>query len=223
MSRAANFDWSAAELQRIVAAERAGEPFLIWRDFAGVQQLLALDGKSQATVGRRSSNDVVLANDGEVSRTHAVLDLIGGDWTVADDGLSRNGTFLRGARITHRRRLNDGDVLRFGQTVVEYHRPGQSASAVTAAGSADVLVEQISDAQQRILTALCRPCLRAGEVAIPATNAEIAAELFLGVDAVKKHLRSLYARFALAEFPQNQKRARLAQTAIEQGLVSNDG
>jgi DNA-binding CsgD family transcriptional regulator len=219
LRRQATHRWSAAELLVIVAAERAGTPFLVWRDSVGSQQLFALAGRSHVTVGRRSTNDVVLS-DGEVSRTHAVLELLGSDWTVADDGLSRNGTYLRDARVTQVRRLADGDMLRIGQTIVEYHRPGQGESAVTAVGAATAGKERLSDTQRRILTALCRPCLDGGRLARPATNAEIADEVFLGIDAVKKQLRSLYARFGLVELPQNQKRARLAQHAIEQGFVS---
>ena len=34
------------------------------------------------------------------------------DWTVVDDGLSRNGTYVNGERIHGRRRLVDGDTPR---------------------------------------------------------------------------------------------------------------
>ena len=34
------------------------------------------------------------------------------------------------------------------------------------------------------------------------------------------HLRTLFARFELSELPQNRKRARLAELALEFGLVS---
>jgi hypothetical protein len=96
---------SAVELKDIIEAERRGLPFLLWRDADGTQQLFELSGLTQVTIGRRSSNDVVLAADGEVSRTHARLELIGEDWTIADDGLSRNGTHINGARISQRKRL----------------------------------------------------------------------------------------------------------------------
>jgi DNA-binding CsgD family transcriptional regulator len=56
--------------------------------------------------------------------------------------------------------------------------------------------------------------------ATPATNKEIAEEVFLSVDAVKAHLRSLFERFGLENLPQNQKRARLAATALLQGIVT---
>ena len=43
-------------------------------------------------------------------------------WMLSDDG-SRNGSFRNGERITERRPLRDGDVLRFGDTVVLYRAP----------------------------------------------------------------------------------------------------
>jgi hypothetical protein len=40
------------------------------------------------------------------------------------------------------------------------------------------------------------------------------------VDAVTAHLRALFERFGLEHLPQNQKRARLAATALVSGLVT---
>ena len=43
--------------------------------------------------------------------------------------------------------------------------------------------------------------------------------MFLGVDAVKTHLRALFGKFGLEELAQNEKRVRLAECALELGLV----
>jgi hypothetical protein len=43
--------------------------------------------------------------------------------------------------------------------------------------------------------------------------------VFLSVDAVKTHLRALFNDFGLAELPQNQKRATLAERAMQLGVV----
>ena len=51
------------------------------------------------------------------------------------------------------------------------------------------------------------------------TNQRIASELVLSLDAVKGHLRALFAKFGLEDQPQNRKRARLAECALELGLV----
>ena len=66
--------------------------------------------------------------------------------------------------------------------------------------------------------ALCRP-VAASAFDPPASNQEIAAEVHLSVDAVKGHLRVLFARFGLEELPQNKKRARLTATVLLNGVV----
>jgi DNA-binding NarL/FixJ family response regulator len=74
--------------------------------------------------------------------------------------------------------------------------------------------------QRQVLLALCRP-YRDGNFATPATNQDIASEVFLSVDAVKMHLRTLFAKFELADLPQNQKRASLAEQALQSGVISH--
>ena len=34
-----------------------------------------------------------------MSRVHALLQRVAGAWTILDDGLSRNGTFVNGERV----------------------------------------------------------------------------------------------------------------------------
>src|SRR5687768_1107859 len=87
------------ELGERIAAERGGGAFLLYRDGAGGQVLLSLDGLGdRITIGRRPSNAVALDWDSEVSRVHAALERAGEEWTVVDDGLSHNGTFVAGQR-----------------------------------------------------------------------------------------------------------------------------
>ena len=87
------------------------------------------------TVGRRVEADVALGWDTEVSRLHAVLEYVAGEWTVVDDGLSQNGTFIGTVRVSGRQRLRDGDVLRVGRTRVAFRNPVRSGSRPTAAAS----------------------------------------------------------------------------------------
>jgi DNA-binding NarL/FixJ family response regulator len=56
---------------------------------------------------------------------------------------------------------------------------------------------------------------------VKATNQQIAAEVFLSVDAVKMHQRTLFGKFELGELPQNQKRATLAERALQFGVISH--
>jgi hypothetical protein len=78
---------------------------------------------------------------------------------------------------------------------------------------------RLTDTQLGILAALCRPIAAGNSYATPATNQEIADEVFLSVDAVKGHLRTLYRKFGIEDLPHNQKRARLVELAIEGGYV----
>jgi serine/threonine protein kinase len=80
----------------------------------------------------------------------------------------------------------------------------------------------VSDAQRRVLVALCRPTRERTPFARPATNREIAEELFVTVETVKTHLRVLFDRFGLHDLPQNQKRSTLATIAMRSGLISDD-
>jgi hypothetical protein len=73
--------------------------------------------------------------------------------------------------------------------------------------------------QRKVLIALCRPVVEASS-ATPATNPQIAAEVFLSVDAVKAHLRILFDRFGLGDLPQNEKRGRLVSMALSAGVVA---
>jgi pSer/pThr/pTyr-binding forkhead associated (FHA) protein len=210
-----------SELKAQIEAERAGAPFLVYRDGEGEQRILTLGASDGPLwVGRRPSVDVCLDWDGEVSGVHAQLEPGGGEWAVVDDGLSRNGSYVNGDRVTARRRLRDGDMLRFGSTVVLYRVPGDDGGDSTVISTDPVAAVRLSDTQRRVLVALCRPFRDGSAFATPATNQQIADEVFLGVDAVKTHLRALFAKFGVEDLPQNRKRAALVERALRSGLIS---
>jgi hypothetical protein len=78
-----------------------------------------------------------------------------------------------------------------------------------------------------ILTAFCRPYLEAdGRFVVPAPNNEILRELaqngvYLEIDALRGHLRNLYARFGVEDgVNPAQKRARLAELVYEHGVIA---
>ena len=106
-------------------------PALTWTDELGARRTsLALgDELRSVVVGRDESSDIALPWDDEVSRVHAVLERIGADWTVVDDGLSANGTFVNGERVHGRRRLRDGDRLRVGEVALLYTAPAEAPAA----------------------------------------------------------------------------------------------
>lgn len=211
---------SVTELKARIEAERAGQPFLLYRGADERQQLFFLTpGLTQVSVGRRRSADVALEWDEEVSRLHAQLERIDDDWTVVDDGLSRNGTFVNGERLSGRRRLADGDTLRFGATTMTFRSSWVEEQATAVARDIPAALD-LSPGQRRVLVALCRPYKHGSSFASPATNQQIAEELVLSVDAVKTHLRLLFAKFGIERVPQNQKRIRLVERAFYHGLIS---
>jgi hypothetical protein len=212
---------SPSELQELLATERTGKPFLAFRDADGRLGLFATGrGGLTRTVGRRPEMDLSIAWDAEVSGLHAELQGLGGEWTIVDDGLSKNGTYVNGERVSGRQRLRDGDRVRIGQTILVFRAGGVASVEETAtAGEAPALGE-LTDTQRRVLIALCRPYRDGPSFATPATNQQIAEEVFLSVDAVKMHLRRLFASFELSDAPQNEKRARLAECVLRFGLIS---
>ena len=211
---------SPAELQEQLIAARGESPFLLYRDGERQQRIVSLAGRRVLTVGRDEGADVALSWDNQVSRLHAELECVVGRWTVIDDGLSSNGSFVNGERVSGRRRLADGDALRFGSTPVVFRAPTRGFSSMTAVGDQIPTAGTLSPAQRRVLVALCRPYKGSPPFATPATNHEIASELVLSVDAIKTHLRVLFQKFGVEHLPQNQKRARLVERALLSGVVS---
>jgi pSer/pThr/pTyr-binding forkhead associated (FHA) protein len=192
----------------------AQEPWLsCWSDAALRRWTLTGD---VVTVGRAATADVPL-DDPLVSRLHARFERIGGRWSVVDDGLSRNGTWVDGQRVSGRRVLHDRDSIRLGRTVLVFCAPGEHDEPHTLVGEPLPLADALTPAQRAVVAALCRPVVAGG--AAPATNTQIAAELHLSVDAVKTHLRGVAHRWGIDHLPQNEKRARTAQLAVQLGLV----
>jgi pSer/pThr/pTyr-binding forkhead associated (FHA) protein len=212
---------SPAELKEMLAFERVGDPFLVLRDGDGALRFHSLGpGDETRTLGRRPQTDLAIDWDPEVSGLHAEIQAAGGEVSVLDDGLSRNGTFVDGRRVNGRRRLRDGDRIRVGQTLIVVRLPAAPTVQETVTAGDTVLVQDLTDTQRRVLIALCRPFGATTSFTKPATNQEIADEVFLSVEAVKMHLRALFAKFELTELPQNEKRVRLAECALQFGVVT---
>ena len=109
-----------SELKARIEAERSGQPFLVYTDGEGRQQLFSFaPGVTEASIGRERSTDIVLGWDAEVSRLHARFERSEEEWTIVDDGLSSNGTFVNEQRISGRVRMTDGDTLRLGATSLD--------------------------------------------------------------------------------------------------------
>ncbi|MHB8243333.1 MAG: FHA domain-containing protein [Solirubrobacteraceae bacterium] len=210
---------SAAELKDLIAAEREGNAFLVYRDDSGSLRHFTVADERTMSIGRRAETDLSIPWDPAVSGLHAEIQCVGGEWAIVDDGLSTNGTYVNGERLSGRQRLRDEDRIRVGSTILAY-RAGRSGSTQATVAAGDIPKVSLTDMQQRVLVALCRPYRDGDTFATPATNQEIAAEVFLSVDAVKMHLRTLFGKFELTGLPQNQKRTRLAECALQFGVIS---
>src|SRR5690348_1897173 len=105
-------------------------PFLLCRGADGEQVCVDLD-RERMTIGRRESNDLALPWDGQVSRVHAAIERMGGDWVVTD-AVSHNGTFVNGERVRGRRRLRDGDAISVGGTLISFCAADSQSLGITS-------------------------------------------------------------------------------------------
>jgi FHA domain/Bacterial regulatory proteins, luxR family len=206
----------------VLEAERLGAPFFLYRDPGGAQRIVSFPpDRSELTVGRSQQADISLAWDAEVSALHAVLERLAGELALVDDGLSRNGSYVNSERVRGRQRVRDQDMLRFGQTAVLVRSPTRVNQRRTVTAQRPGITVTLSEQQRKVLVALCRPLKQGGPDAAPATNQDIADELFLSVGAVKVHLRALFGKFELDGLAQNHKRMALAARALQSGLVAD--
>lgn len=197
------------------------ESRLSYIDKEGRQQKLDLSPDvPRMTVGRSPHSDLAFTSDEEVSRLHAVIEWMGTHWTILDDGLSRNGTFINGERIAGRRRLRDGDSIRIGSARLTFQEIGGAKDEATRVAASMPTVRSLTETQRAVLIALCKPYKHGAAFANPASNQQIAEQLYLSVDAIKTHLRALFAKFGVEDLPQNLKRVRLAELAMQSGIIT---
>jgi len=202
------------------AAELRGAPFLVYRDDKGAQKIIELRESGKAlTVGRRFEADIALPWDREVSRLHAQFEFRAGEWTVDDDGWSQNGTFVNEMRLDGQRRLQDGDLVRCGQTTIAFcHTRNVSVEMTLVPGELSA-TPRFSQQQQQILSELCRPLLGDGDGLTPAADDEIAEALGTDQKTVTTELEHLARSFGLSEMPFFERRAEIAILALRSGLV----
>ena len=212
------------ELEARRAAERIGDPFLVYRDDEGRQHIFSLAERTKSiTLGRREEADISVPWDPEMSRLHAELELRAGEWTVSDDGLSQNGTWVNGLRLSGRRRLADGDLLRVGRTIFAFCAPvGAGTLGPTLVPGELSATPRFSEQQQRVLRALCRPLFTDGEGINPSTDEEVAEATGIPLEAVVSELDHLGRAMGLEDMPHGDQRAEIALLAMRSGLVSAD-
>jgi hypothetical protein len=167
----------------------------------------------RCTIGSSPESDLVV-DDSSVSRTHVLLEHLGGAWFVEDLG-SRNGTYLNGQRIAGRRLVRTGDELRLGVARVVLR------GEVAIRGPATTVLDEpplLTRRERDVLVALCQPLLAGDPFTEPASIREIAGELVVSDAAVKQHLANLFAKFDIVDG--ERRRVRLANAALSTGAVS---
>jgi pSer/pThr/pTyr-binding forkhead associated (FHA) protein len=174
------------------------------------------------TIGKHPDNDIVLTDDPSVSRHHALLERVGGRWSIRDLG-STNGVFVNGARIFGEHVVRSDDEIVIGRTLLRF----SNRTSPSESSAADALrTRRLTPAEVQVLREVCRPLLseRGGEVAKPATVREIAERLSVSEDVVKRNLTSLCDRFEIEEDGSFESRyARLVKKLFGPGWDDDGG
>lgn len=102
-------------------------PRLIVRASPGRGDTIVELGRPRTTIGRSARNDLCV-EDPFASRLHAEIRRRGDSFWVSDLG-SANGTLLNGARLTTPVQLQDHDLVRIGETDIEYSDRADTAPA----------------------------------------------------------------------------------------------
>jgi hypothetical protein len=201
-------------------SEQGPSASLTYRGPDGGWRVIPLPENGSVTLGRRDEADVSLHWDNEVSRLHAELSRHAGEWTVADDGWSQNGTWVNGIRIEGRRRLADGDLITIGKTVLTFRGAGRVGPGPTMVPGELGAAPAFSEQQQRVLRALCAPLLGDGEGVAPASDEEVAEVTGIPLEQVESELELLAQLFGFEVLPLADRRGELALLALRSGLVS---
>ena len=109
----------AAGLRRAAAPPRA-RLVVVSSPALSEGEVLTVDS-APITLGRGGQNTVPLDGDEFASSEHARVEARTDGLWVEDLG-STNGTFVNGGRVTTARKLDEGDVLRVGQTDLRVER-----------------------------------------------------------------------------------------------------
>lgn len=114
---------------------------------AVVRQQLTAEGVS---IGRASDCTIPI-KDRYLSRKHAEIVLVNGDWVLRDCA-SANGTFLNGVRLDYDRPLRGGDRIRIGDTEIVFETSEHNTDRILAiadTASKTTIAVPVSEIAQR--------------------------------------------------------------------------
>ena len=212
---------TATELQARIEAERAGAPFvdLLRRRGPSAAGRSRRGNITRSPIGRAHDVAIRITGDSQVSRVHAELERVGEHWVVADEGLSRNGTYLNEARITGRRRLADRDVVRGRSDPDHVPRAGRGAESSTLLGDSTELAASITPR-----SAVCswRSAARsaAARPTPPRPPTRRSPRSFSSPWRRSRPTSGAVPRVRHRGLPQQEKRQRLVALAFASGLVT---
>lgn len=72
----------------------------------------------RSTIGRDIGNSIVI-NDGLISKYHAAVRSVGEEFWI-EDLESTNGVFVNGKKISQPQRLQDGNLIKLGGTILKF-------------------------------------------------------------------------------------------------------
>ena len=210
---------SPRELAQRIDAERRGLPLILHLDDEGRQRIVELGDRASLSVGRSAVDATCRCRGTTRCRAlHAVLACEGGEWTIADDGLSRNGSFVNGRRLRGRRRLRDGDAIKVGGTLLvflEGERGGTTTAATPHARAARAVRRRSGACSSR---SAARSTRRPTQVR--ARTRRSPRSCSSASRRSRRHLRALFDLFEVGDLPQNRKRAELVRRAFETGVLA---
>lgn len=93
-------------------------PNAIFEVVAGKAAGMSIVVEDELVIGRNADGAGKLAEDGELSRSHARIALDGNGFCAIEDLGSTNGTFVNGLRISTPQTLSEGDTVELGGTTL---------------------------------------------------------------------------------------------------------
>jgi len=90
--------------------------------------------KLQPGVNLFGREEGILLHDQRVSRRHAQIQDIGGEYMLIDLH-STNGSYVNGQRVTQPTLLQHGDILRFGDTILKLRFAGEGSQDPNVVGA----------------------------------------------------------------------------------------
>jgi DNA-binding CsgD family transcriptional regulator len=205
-------------------------PYLIVHADEG-QQMIPLINADFWTIGRGYDNSIVLT-DKWVSRYHATLQIVGasknegfdsssknrttnnesGSFYLVDFG-SRNGSFMRGQRITFPILLKSGDRMTIGKTDIDFFSPHKREPHRTPSEHMRLFHQPTAPVSRTTLTPSEERVF--WQVVQGFTNKEIGKRLQISPRTVQTHLSSIMTKLNL------ENRSQIVRYAFEQSYRPN--